>query len=244
MGGFHTHFWHVDCVRSGSQNAFTECYRKWCKRNRYLFSTEKAAEVYALEKSAVVLVQKTSVTKTLVQEAANQLTAIWRSAETYRSEMNKLASQLPEYPVVMEMCGVGESLEPQLMAEIGDVRRFERKQSLVAFAGIAPEPNESGDYCSRSNRTTKRGSPHLHKTLSNIMKVHLQRVPADETVFQFLGKKHAEGKPSYVYMTAAGNKFLRHYYGKVMAYFSTLEGYRLWTWIQQVCTTRSSGVAK
>ena len=45
----------------------------------------------------------------------------------------------------MEMYGVWKSLEPQLMAEIGDVRRFERKQSLVAFAGIAPAPNESGD---------------------------------------------------------------------------------------------------
>ena len=46
---------------------------------------EKAAEIYALAKSAVVLVQKTFVTKTLVQEAANQLTAILRSVETYRS---------------------------------------------------------------------------------------------------------------------------------------------------------------
>ncbi len=155
-------FWHVDCVRGGSQNAFAERYRKWCKRNRYQFSTE--------------------------------------------------------------MYGVGESLRPQLMAEIGDVRRFERKQSLVAFAGIDPAPSESGDYCSRSNKTTKRGSPYLRKTLFNIMKVHLQRAPADEPVFQFLDKKRAEGKPYYVYMTAAGNKFLRRYYGKVMAYFSTLEG--------------------
>ena len=216
-------FWHVDCVRSGSLDAFTERYRKWCKRNRYQFSTEKAAEVYALAKSAVVLVHKTSVTKTLVQAAADQLTAISRSVETYRSEMNKLASQLPEYSVVMEMYGVGESLGPQLMAEIGDVRRFERKQSLVAFAGIDPAPSESGDYCSRSNRTTKRGSPYLRRTLFNIMKVHLQRAPADEPVFQFMDKKRAEGKPYYVYMTAAGNKFLRRYYGKVMAYFSSLE---------------------
>ena len=122
------------------------------------------------------------------------------------------------------MYGVGESLGPQLMAEIGDVRRFERKQSLVAFVGIDPAPSESGDYCSRSNRTTKRGSPYLRKTLLNIMTVHLQRAPADEPVFQFLDKKCAEGKPYYVYMTAAGNKFLRRYYGKVMAYFSTLEG--------------------
>ena len=39
-------FWHVDCVRSGSQNAFTERYRKWCKRNHYQLNMEKAAEVY------------------------------------------------------------------------------------------------------------------------------------------------------------------------------------------------------
>ena len=129
-------FWHVDCVRSGSQDAFAERCRKWCKRNRCQFSMEKAAEVYALAKSAVVLVQKTSVTKTLVQEAANQLTAISHSVETYRSEMNKLASQLPEYPVVMEMYGVWKSLEPQLMAEIGDVRRFERKQSLSPLQAL------------------------------------------------------------------------------------------------------------
>lgn len=216
-------FWHVDCVRSGSQNAFTKRYRKWCKQNRYQFSMEKAAEVYALAKSAVVLVQETAVTKTLVQEAANQLTAISRSVETYRSEMNNLASQLPEYPVVREMYGVGESLGSQLIAEIGDVRRFARKYSLVAFAGIYPAPNDSGDNCSRRNTTMKRGSPYLRKTLFNIMTVYLQCAPKDEPVFQFLDKKRAEGKPYNVYMTAAGNKFLRQYYGKVMAYFSTLE---------------------
>ena len=83
-------------------------------------------------------------------------------------EMNKLASQLPEPPVVMQMYGVGESLGPQLMAELGDVRRFQRKQSLVAFAGIDPAPNESGDYRSRNNKTTKRGSPYLRKTRSTI----------------------------------------------------------------------------
>ena len=216
-------FYHVDCVRSGSQNTFTERYRKWCKRNHYNFNVGKAAEIYALAKSAVVLVQKTPLTKTLLQEAANQLTAISRSVETYRSEMNKLASQLPEYPVIMEMYGVGESLGPQLMAEIGDVRRFERKQSLVAFAGIDPMPNQSGEKNVRSNKSSKRGSPYLRKTLFNIMGIYLKCSPQDEPVYQFLDRKRAEGKPYYVYMTAAGNKFLRRYYATVMNYFATLE---------------------
>ena len=216
-------FYHVDCVRSGSQNTFTERYRKWCKRNHYNFNAGKAAEIYALAKSAVVLVQKTPLTKTLLQEAANQLTAISRSVETYRSEMNKLASQLPEYPVIMEMYGVGESLGPQLMAEIGDVRRFERKQSLVAFAGIDPMPNQSGEKNVRSNKSSKRGSPYLRKTLFNIMGIYLKCSAQDEPVYQFLDRKRAEGKPYYVYMTAAGNKFLRRYYATVMNYFATLE---------------------
>ena len=158
--------------------------------------------MYELAKSAVVLVSKTEVTKVLIKEAANQLTSISRSVETYRT---------------------GESLGPQLMAEIGDVRRFERKQSLVAFAGIDPMPNQSGEKNVRSNKSSKRGSPYLRKTLFNIMTVHLQRAPANEPVYQFLDTKRAGGKPYYVYMMAAANKFLRRYYAKVRDYLASLD---------------------
>ena len=216
-------FWHVDCVRKVSLKAFTERYRKWCKRHGYNFNTDKAAEVYALAMSAVVLVSKNETTKVLVQQAAAQLTSISRSVETYRAEMNRLASTLPEYPIVMAQYGVGTSFGPQLMAEIGDVRRFARKQSLVAFAGVDPAPNDSGDKTSRSNKTTKRGSPYLRKTLFCVMSTLLQKSPADDPIYQFLDKKRSEGKPYYVYMTAGANKFLRHYYAKVMNYLDTLE---------------------
>ena len=216
-------FWHADCVRKHSLAAFTERYRKWCKRHGYHFRQGTAQQVYDLAKSVVVLVPKSDLTKVLVQEAANQLTTISKSVETYRAEMDHLASQLPEYPVVMGMYGVGDSLGPQLMAEIGDVRRFERKQSLVAFAGVDPMPNQSGEKNVRSNKSSKRGSPYLRKALFNVMICYLQKAPADEPVFQFLDRKRAEGKPYYVYMTAGANKFLRRYYGKVMEYLSTLE---------------------
>ena len=137
--------------------------------------------------------------------------------------MNRLASMLPEYEIVMAQYGIGESFGPQLMAEIGDVRRFAGKQSLVAFAGMDPAPNDSGDKCSRSNKTTKRGSPYLRKTLFLIMSGLLEKSPADDPVYQFLDKKRREGKPYYVYMTAGANKFLRRYYGIVMKYLGALE---------------------
>ena len=216
-------FWHADCVRKYSKEAFAERYQKWCKRHGYLVRSNTVEKVYTLAKNAVVLVPKSKTAKVIVQEAAKQLTAISRSVELYRTEMNRLAATLPEYPVVMQMFGVGDTFGPQLMAEIGDVRRFSRKQSLVAFAGIDPAPNDSGDKYGRNSGTTKRGSPYLRKTLFNIMKCYLQNAPENEPVFQFIDKKRAEGKPYYVYMTAAANKFLRRYYAKINEYLSYSE---------------------
>lgn len=216
-------FWHADCVRKQSLKDFTERYQKWCKRHGYNFKTSKAEEVYAHAKTVVVLIPKDSITKTIIQEAARQLTSISRSVENYRAEMNRLASMLPEYEVVMKMYGAGESTGPQLMAEIGDVTRFERKQSLVAFAGVDPVPKDSGDKTSKSNKSSKRGSPYLRKTLFIVMSTILQNMPEDEPVYQFLDKKRAEGKPYYVYMTAGANKFLRRYYAKVMEYLKEKE---------------------
>ena len=216
-------FWHADCVRKYSKEAFAERYQKWCKRHGYLVRSNTVEKVYTLAKNAVVLVPKSQTAKVIVQEAAKQLTAISRSVELYRTEMNRLAAMLPEYPVVMQMFGVGDTFGPQLMAEIGDVRRFPRKQSLVAFAGIDPAPNDSGDKYGRNSGTTKRGSPYLRKTLFNIMKCYLQNAPENESVFQFIDKKRAESKPYYVYMTAAANKFLRRYYAKVNEYLSSSE---------------------
>ena len=129
--------------------------------------------------------------------------------------MTRLASQLPEYETVRTMYDVSETTAAQLMSEIGDVRRFPRRSSIVGFAGVDPGVDESGKHCAKSVPTTKRGSPHLRKTLYQIVCTYLRKAPADESVYQFLDKKRNEGKPYFVYMTAAQNKFLRIYYARV-----------------------------
>lgn len=215
-------FWHMDCVRSMSLATFTERYRKWCRRHNYNFSTAKASEIYEHTSDLICILPKDVSTKILVQEAVAQLNSVSRTVEVLRAEMDRLAKQLPEYPVVMAMYGVGGSIGPQLMAEIGDVCRFAHKGSLTAFAGVDPGANQSGTHESKSNSSSKRGSPRLRATLFVLMTVLLQKAPPDDPVFQFLDKKRAEGKPYYVYMTAGANKFLRIYYGRVREYLASL----------------------
>lgn len=208
-------FWHCDCVRRISEKAFSERYRKWCKRKDYNFSASKAAEIYAFSQDLFATLPKSATAKLLITSAATELTAASEVAATVRQEVIRLAALLPEYETVLAMYGVGAITAAQLIAELGDVRRFANRRAIVAFAGIDPEVNQSGTYEAKSNPATKRGSPHLRKTLYQVVSTHLRRSPADEPVYCFLDKKRSEGKPYYVFMTAAANKFLRIYHARV-----------------------------
>ena len=81
---------------------------------------------------------KSNTTKLLVKQAVSQLRATSAALAALKQEMQTLASQLPEYPAVMEMFDVGPVFGPQLVAEIGNVCRFHSKKALVAYAGIDP----------------------------------------------------------------------------------------------------------
>lgn len=216
-------FWHCECVCRGTEKAFAERYQKWCKRHSYNFSAAKASDIYIESLGHIVTLPKNDNTKLLIQTAAKELTTMNELLAVVRGEMVRLAKELPEYETVRAMYGVGDVTAAQLMAEIGDIRNYPRRSSLVAFAGIDPEVNQSGTMNSESNPSTKRGSPHLRKTLFQIMTTYMRLMPLDEPVYQFLDKKRAEGKPYYVYMTAGANKFLRIYYARVKECMAQLE---------------------
>lgn len=211
-------YWHVDCVRGKSLSAFTEHYRKWCKRKGYNFSAAKAEEIYLTAADLIAVFPKDDTTKMLIQQATMLLNTTSLMVESLREKMNQTASLLPEYAAVMAMNGVGPSLGPQLMAEIGDPSRFTHRGALTAFAGVDPGADQSGDHERKSNRTSKKGSPYLRKTLFLIMEGLIQRSPEDSPVYAFMDKKRSQGKPYLVYMTAGANKFLRIYYGIVREY--------------------------
>jgi transposase len=225
-------FYHCAYVVKLGEVKFFERYRKWCKRRGYNFTAQSAAKIYAASQNQVPTLPYDADVKLLISQTAMQLTSVSTAVETWRLKVNELASSLPEYGCVMSMYGCGQTTGPQLMAEIGDITRFDGKmidgkkisgkKTLVQFAGIAPGKIQSGDYEAKSVKTSKKGSSHLRKTLFQVISTYLKCSPADEPVYQFLDRKRAEGKPYYVYMTAGANKFLRIYYARIMEYLSTV----------------------
>ncbi len=209
-------FPHLNAISKLCPSVFKNKYQSWCKANRYNYSEAKAAQIHAYSRTQVSSLPMTDAVMKIVQESAKLLNSTLETLAAIRTEMDKLSSALPEYETVMSLYGVGRVMCSQLIAEIGDVRRFERSKSLVAMAGIDPPPDQSGQHDPKSRSISKRGSPLLRKTLFQIMQVLIQKQPTGEPVYQFLDRKRAEGKPYRVYMIAAANKFLRIYYARVM----------------------------
>ena len=221
---FVAEFWHCECIRERAEKVFMTKSQRWCKKQGYNFRKEKARSIYNEACGCVGVMPKSSSTaRLLVEQAVSQLKATSSALAALKQEMQTLAAQLPEYPVVMEMFGVGPTLGPQLMAEIGDVRRFYSKKALVAYAGIDAPPNDSGDVTGRHKSMSKIGASSLRRTLFLVMSVYLQNSPPDEPIYQFMDRKRSEGKPYRVYMMASANKFLRIYYATVKAYLDKLE---------------------
>jgi len=211
---FTEHFWHRECVSSLSEKAFAQRYRKWCRREGYNFSQDKADAIHAQASSHVSVLPQSDATKLLITQAVCQANAVSETIAVIAAEMNRLASLLPEYPIARAFYGVGDILCPQLIAEVGDIRRYPKKSSIVRFFGLEPVERQSGKFRGQES-ISKQGSPHLRKTLFQIMDSILENAPTDDPVFQFLDRKRAEGKNYYSYMCAGAAKFLRIYYARV-----------------------------
>ena len=134
--------------------------------------------------------------------------------------MQTLCQTLPEYSVVRNMECIGDTLAPRIMAEIGDVRRFRNKHSLIAYAGIDAPPYQSGTFNASKRKISKRGNKYLRKTGYEIMQSLIRHKPDGNSIYDFIQKKRSEGKCAKEAMISGLNKFLRVYYGKVMEIYS------------------------
>ena len=214
-------YWHYDNIKKMSEKQFLSDYEKWTKRKGYRYNESQAIAIYQLSKNNIpTLKSSTPSTKMLVLQAVKSVREAELTLSLIISQMQEIASTLPEYSVVREMKGVGDVLSVRLIGEIGDVRRFRNGSSLVAFAGIDAPPYESGKFVGTNRNISKRGSSTLRKIGHELMhSLKVSKPTEDSAVYDFIIKKENEGKPKRVAKIAGLNKFLRIYYARVMALY-------------------------
>ena len=105
--------------------------------------------------------------------------------------------------------GIKNRMGAMILAEIGDVSRFDNPDQILAYAGLSPSTYQSGQLTSSYANMEKRGSRYLRYALFNaaIYVCHW-----DPTFKAYLTKKRAEGKHYYVAVSHACKKLVRVIY--------------------------------
>ena len=129
----------------------------------------------------------------------------------YSSKINELEDKIKEIVIGMDCVllsvpGISFTLASIIMAEIGDINRFDTPSQLQAFAGLDPATHQSGKFVAKDVSMVKRGSPYLRWALLTAARTVAMRDPCFKNYYQ---KKKAEGKHHNVALTHVAKKLIR-----------------------------------
>ncbi len=167
------------------------------KPSKYRFGLEKAKEIKQLAKNSFGSTTIEDSIGFIIQLQMKQLLEIQEKVDLLDEEIEVLFCLL-ESPIT-SVPGVGQILGAIIVSEIGDISRFRNASKLAAYAGMDPSVNQSGEYNSRNNRMSKRGSPYLRRAL---WLAASSAIHSDPALRNFYDRKRKAGKS---HMTTLGH---------------------------------------
>lgn len=161
----------------------------------------KAAQLKAAAESSVGIRLGEDAASFQLKTMASQVGFLNRTIAKVEREVSALLAKIE--PNITTIPGVSTTTGAQIVAEIGDVRRFRSAASIVKYAGLNSGVDESGKFSAEGVPITKHGSPYLRRSLwlaANRARQYDPRLKA------FYDKKRREGKPHRVAVTAVARK--------------------------------------
>lgn len=213
---FIEYFHHYSTISKLSKEKFINQFNKWKKKKGHRFHSYTPDKIYQLATSVIPTSPCDETSKLTITTIISSIKVINQGLNNILSRMHILASELPEYKVVSDMAGIGYVLAPLLIAEIGDIRMYNSKKSLVCMAGIDVPPYESGQFKATRRTITKKGNKNIRRHLYLVMtSLIINKPESDSAVYDFMMKKKAEHKLDKQVRVAGMRKFLHIYYARV-----------------------------
>lgn len=173
------------------------------KASKGRHSTDKVREIKALAKNSFGIKFTGDACSFEIKQLVNQIIFLEKQVDDLEIKIKSIYSKLDDH--LQSIPGIGESLAPVILAEIGDINNFSTPSKLTAFAGIDPSENQSGNKKSTDEKISKRGSPYLRHAIYQAAFVASNNDPVMRAYYQ---KKRAEGKHHYVALAGVERKIL------------------------------------
>jgi transposase len=139
-----------------------------------------------------------------LRQLINTIIFLEEQVDELNVEIKAIYSEMDEFLTTIP--GIGNVLASIILAEIGDIEKFSDPAKLVAFTGIDPSTNQSGQKVSGDEKISKRGSPHLRHAIHTAAFVAISN---DPHLREYYDRKKAEGKHHYVALAGVQRKLLQ-----------------------------------
>jgi len=129
-----------------------------------------------------------------------------------KKDIIKFAKQTPYFNIINSIYGIGETSTAQIIAELGDINRFENIKQLNAFCGLDPTIVQSGKSINYHGPISKRGNRNARKilfiTCCSIIRFSVLH-NKENGILLYYRKKQAENKHFKECIIACSTKLLR-----------------------------------
>ncbi|MDO4468195.1 MAG: IS110 family transposase [Bacillota bacterium] len=204
---------HPELVLQASEDKMVEYLLKKCNhqigyvRNVVKKVRKLAEDVYSgCDKNGI----EVQLLKQTIINLRYQIKICDEAIETIIQEANKS----PNFEAVKSIVGIGDNLAARIIAELGDVTRFKKKNQLISYAGLDPMIRQSGNINGEHLSISKKGNKYLRCLLYQAISANY-RLKKNDRLYEFNQKKRQQTVPlkPKAANTATAHKLLVIIYG-------------------------------
>ena len=199
---------HVDII----SNTRIDKLQNFFKKHKFRYWKSKANLIKEIALKSFPSVNMNDEIVSNLSQVARLINEYQKAIDIIKYKIVFLAKKTKYFETINSIYGIGEFTTSIIIAELGDINRFNNIKELTAYCGLDPSIKQSGKSINVHGPISKSGNKYMRKILYlacfNI--IRLTAISKQENDIEiYYRKKRNEGKHHYAAIVACTTKLLR-----------------------------------
>ena len=199
---------HVDII----SNTRIDKLQNFFKKHKFRYWKSKANLIKEIALKSFPSVNMNDEIVSNLSQVARLINEYQKAIDIIKYKIVFLAKKTKYFETINSIYGIGEFTTSIIIAELGDINRFNNIKELTAYCGLDPSIKQSGKSINVHGPISKSGNKYMRKILYlacfNI--IRLTAISKEENDIEiYYRKKRNEGKHHYAAIVACTTKLLR-----------------------------------
>ena len=199
---------HADII----SNTRIDKLQNFFKKREFRYWKSKANLIKEIASKSYPSVNENDELVSNLSQMARLVNEYQKAIDIIKYKITFLSKKSKYFEPINSIYGIGEFTTSIIIAELGDINRFNNIKELTAYCGLDPSIKQSGKSINIRGPISKSGNKYMRKILyiacSNI--IRLAAISKQENDFEiYYRKKRNEGKHHYAAIVACTTKLLR-----------------------------------